>query len=260
MIVTVARKQEDLEQEALIIAQQLQLRYVKRRGLSIGQLCAREKVDEVLVLTNEGLQCVFKDRQSQPFFFHPSSAMFRVKRLMKGEHDPFIDATALTEGMSILDGTLGLSSDAIVASYVVGKRGRVVGVEKVPIIAYIVKEGLQRWDSEIESFNQAMRHIEVNTSNALSFLINCPDKSFDVVYFDPMFEQTVGESKHLNPLKQLASFEEINATLINEAKRVASKRIVLKDSHHSPRFEALGFQPIVRKHATHWYGVLEVGR
>ena len=50
--------------------------------------------------------------------------MFRVKRLMRGEHDPFVQATQLESGMTVLDCTLGMASDSIVASYMVGESGK----------------------------------------------------------------------------------------------------------------------------------------
>ncbi|MFZ7943124.1 hypothetical protein ACO1D1_05675, partial [Neobacillus sp. 19] len=56
---------------------------------------------------------LFEKGSTLPFFFHPNSAMFRIKRLLSGENDPFADAAQLTEGMTILDCTLGLASDAV---------------------------------------------------------------------------------------------------------------------------------------------------
>ncbi|MDQ0337352.1 16S rRNA G966 N2-methylase RsmD [Caldalkalibacillus uzonensis] len=258
MLVTTARKQEHLESKARHVAQELGLPFVRRRSYSIRALCHIHQADHIVLITTEGMKCVFCDGEQQPFFFHPNSAMLRIRRLLRGEEDPLGKAAGLEEGMSVLDCTLGLGSDAIVASYLVGEKGRVVGVESVPVLAYIVQDGLRTRETEQKAVNEAMRRIAVFCDHHLSFLKQCANNQFDVVYFDPMFEQTVHRSMGIAPLKRLANYEELQRSAIEEAKRVAKKRIVLKDSRESPRFEALGFKPIVRPHASHWFGIIEL--
>lgn len=259
MIVTTStRGQSKLDSLAQEIAQQFQLYYVKRGNHSITDLMQDNQVESLIMVTTEGVKFFLQDQLQDPFFFHPSSAMFRLKRLLKGEHDPFIEATQLVAGMSFLDATLGLASDSIIASYQVGTNGRVVGIESVPLLSFIVQLGLKSWESKLIELNEAMRRIEVIRAHHQEYLMNLPSSSFDIVYFDPMFERSKEDSLAIAPLKKLANYQRLNLGIIQEAKRIARKRVVLKDSSYSTRFAELGFVPIQRKYASHWFGTIEV--
>lgn len=82
---------------------------------------------------------------------------------------------------------------------------------------------------------------------------------FDVIYFDPMFETTIESSTGISPLKGIANYEPLTKETMEEAKRVAKQRVVMKDSRYSSRFTQLGFKPIERKYASHWFGTIELG-
>jgi hypothetical protein len=73
-----------------------------------------------------------------------------------------------------------------------------------------------------------------------------------------MFEETIEESVGLVPLKHIANYSPLEKETINEAKRVAKRRIVLKDHWKSKRFEQHGFHVLVRKSAKFHYGVIEI--
>ncbi|WP_214791374.1 MULTISPECIES: class I SAM-dependent methyltransferase [unclassified Exiguobacterium] len=194
----------------------------------------------------------------EPFFFHPSSSVFRVKQLARGGNDPLVDAAAIKPGDRVLDCTLGLGSDSIVLSHAVGPSGRAVGIESEFVTAMLVKEGLTVWEEKEPAVNEAMRRLEVVWTDALTYLKTCPDDSFDVVYFDPMFEKTISESVHLNPLRSLANTNPLSLELMMEARRVASRRIVLKAHFESATFETFGFKRIVRKTSKFHYGIIDV--
>jgi hypothetical protein len=259
MIVTTStRGQEKLRDYAEEIAKQLNLPYITRGKHSVAEMIEFSKSDRMIMVTTDGVKCIFKEHLNNPFFFHPNSAMFRLKRLLKGEHDPFIETTQLREGMSFLDCTLGLASDSIIASYIVGSRGRVVGIESVSLLAYIVRLGLQIWHSRVDELNEAMRRVEVIHANHYEYLKQCPSSSYDIVYFDPMFETTKEDSIGIAPLKIMADYQRLESKIIEEAKRVAKHRVVLKESSYSLRFEELGFKPTERKYASHWFGTIEL--
>lgn len=167
--------------------------------------------------------------------------MFRVKRLMRGEHDPFVQATQLESGMTVLDCTLGMASDSIVASYMVGESGKVTGLEGNEYMAYIMENGLKTWSSSVSEIDEAMQRIDVKQTEHYAFLKQCGDNSYDVVYLDPMFEETVIESDGIKGLKHFALYHDITDETIAEAKRVARKRVVLKDHFRSSRFEKHNF-------------------
>jgi hypothetical protein len=257
MIVTTAGKTTiELIHRAKRIAKALELSYVERMAESIVDLHKQYQAD-VLVVGKNRLQ-LFKQGTKAAFFFHPNSAMFRVKRLINGDTDPLIEATQLEAGSTFLDCTLGLSSDSIVASYQVGTHGKVVGLEMEKVIAYMVGEGVKTWESGLQVFDEAMRRIKVVQANHYDFLKSQPEGSFDIVYFDPMFEQQITDSNGINELRELANYSDLNKAIIDEAKRVAIKRIVLKDHFRSSRFNTYGFNVIKRPSAKFHFGVLEI--
>lgn len=266
IVTTSARRQQDLLPQAKRIAQELQAIWVPRGKHSVEGMLKKYCNQDLLLVSKDGLKLypqfkAGKEKEAgtlEPFFFHPSSAMFRLKRIIRGEADPFLEATRLQDGMTILDTTLGLASDAIIASYAVGEKGQVEGLESEKVLAYIVEQGLQTWATDMPELEQAMKRIKVIQGNHLSLLRQYPEDSFDVVYFDPMFEVSVDTSAGLSALKSFANFSVLSAEAVQEAKRVARRRVVLKESSYSERFAALGFQPIVRKYASHWFGTIEI--
>ncbi|MGQ0516376.1 class I SAM-dependent methyltransferase, partial [Bacillus sp. D-CC] len=77
------------------------------------------------------------------------------------------------------------------------------------------------------------------------------------VYLDPMFEETVIESDGIKGLKHFALYHDITDETIAEAKRVARKRVVLKDHFRSSRFEKHNFHVYKRKSAKFHFGVVD---
>lgn len=231
------------------------VRFIVRRKQSIETLKQRHDAG-VVVFDKRRIEYTPFDG-NDPFFFHPSSSVFRVKQLIRSGTDPLIEATALKAGDRVLDCTLGLGSDSIVLSHVVGPTGRAVGLESEFVTAMLVKEGLKVWEEKEPAVNEAMRRLEVVWTDALTFLKTCPDNSFDVVYFDPMFEKTISESVHLNPLRLIANTNPLSEKLMTEARRVAARRIVLKAHFESEAFETFGFKRIVRKTSKFHYGILD---
>lgn len=242
-------------QYAKKVAADLDSLFVLRRDAAVADLRKRLR-DDVLVVGKNRLE-IYPHRGEESFFFHPNSAGFRVKRLLRGEHDPFLQAAQLESGMAVLDCTLGMASDAIVASFAVGSKGRVTGIEGNRYMAYLVKKGLREWQSDVPEMNEAMRRIEVVQGDHASVLRACADQSYDVVYLDPMFEESILESDGIRGLKHFALYDEIADETIEEAKRVARSRVVLKDHFRSPRFERYGFSVYRRKSAKFHFGVLE---
>jgi hypothetical protein len=183
--------------------------------------------------------------------------MFRVKRLLRGETDPFVEASGLKDGMSLLDCTLGLGSDSIVASFATGSNGEVTGVEGNPVLAYIVAEGLKSWDSGLPQMDEAMRRVSVVQGDALAVMERMEDASVDCVYFDPMFEESILESDGIRGLAKFALSETLTRQMMEQAVRVAEKRVILKDHFRSSRFETFGFKVFKRKSAKFHFGVIE---
>lgn len=254
-VTTAGRTNRQMIEKAVETAEKLRVDFIPRNKKSILHLQSILDSD-CIVVGKERLE-LFGKGAEQPFFFHPNSAMFRIKRIMNHEHDPFADATRLSAGMSFLDCTLGLASDSIVASFLVGQSGRVTGVEGQAFLAFLVKMGLKTWDSGLSGMNEAMKRIQVENDNALNVLRNLPDESVDIVYFDPMFEERIFESDGIKILGKFAIYEDIQEEMIMEALRVSRRRVVLKDHFRSRRFEKFGFQVLRRKTAKFHFGWIE---
>ncbi|MGP1908101.1 class I SAM-dependent methyltransferase [Metabacillus sp. JX24] len=256
MIVTTAgRTNPSMIRLAEAIANDLKAAYISRKKQSVQTLS--EEHGDVLVVGKNRLEW-HKRGGAEPFFFHPNSAMFRLKRLQKGEHDPLIAAADLKPGNTFLDCTLGLGSDSITASYAVGTIGNVTAAEANPLVAYLVEKGLETWETGVDEFDDCMRRIQVKSRNHVDLLKELDANSYDVVYFDPMFEEAITESDGIGRLRSLSEYSTITDDTIKEAKRVAAKRVVLKDHWKSPSFDELGFQVFKRKSAKFHYGVIEI--
>lgn len=238
------------------IAFDLKAEYKPRMKKSVKAM-KEEYHSDVLVVGQNRLE-LHELSASNPFFFHPNSAMFRLKRIHRGESDPLLVAADLKEGDRFLDCTLGLGSDSIIASYAVGEKGIITAAEANKLVAFLVKTGLNKWETGISEFDESMRRIKVECVNHLDYLKSLDSNSFDVVYFDPMFDEEIEESNGIEQLRTLSFNQPLTDEIIKEAKRVAEKRIVLKNHWKSPSFESFGFEVYQRKTAKFHFGVIEM--
>ncbi|GIM47920.1 hypothetical protein DNHGIG_34690 [Collibacillus ludicampi] len=228
--------------------------YVERGNRSIETLLHELGTDMLLVCGER----VTLYRDKQEFFFHPSMAVVRIKRLLSGDHDVLIEQSGVQPGDTVVDCTLGLGADAIVFSHAVGKTGRVIGVEANPILAALVRYGMQTEVTTIPEVDAAMRRIHVHQGDHWAFLQSLPDRSVDIVYFDPMFRKTVQDSASIAPLRVIAERAPLRMEAIEEAKRVARKAVVLKERRKSGEFQRLGFPPPERRSGSVTYAKIEL--
>src|SRR5690606_9459542 len=133
IITTGGRTDEISIQHANEAADVLGYEFIERQKRSIRKLQKAYHAN-VLVAGSHRYELYYENME-KPFFFHPNSAAFRLKRLLKGEKDPLIEASRLQAGETFLDCTLGLASDSIIASFVTGENGKVMGLEANPDIA-----------------------------------------------------------------------------------------------------------------------------
>ncbi|SHG45051.1 class I SAM-dependent methyltransferase [Ornithinibacillus halophilus] len=256
IITTAGRATIELITKAKQLASTYKVPYCERNCVSIDTMKQMHR-DDVLVVGKERIY-ISPQHNDEKVFFHPNLAMVRAKRLLKGEEEPLITTAKLKEGMSFLDCTLGLASDSIIASLVVGPTGTVTGLEGNDQLYLLVNEGLSTFSSGIKQFDEAMRKINVIYNDHFSFLQKMESNSVDVVYFDPMFHTAIDTSHGINSIRTQALTTEINTETIKEAKRVARERVVLKDHWKSARFSQLGFTQHKRKTALFHYGTIEL--
>ncbi|WP_240375390.1 class I SAM-dependent methyltransferase [Bacillus piscicola] len=258
MIITIGKNMGDRSRrEALVLADKWEEAVYRERGKKSLKKWLKDAETPIYVVSETGDKLYHPDTM-HPLFFHPSMAWIRVLRLAEGKSDPMITAMQLKEGMTVLDTTLGFASDSIVASYVVGKEGSITGIEKNPYIGAIIKKGLRVWKQDMDAFNEAMNRIIVKTEDHLDYLKSIPNNTFDVVYFDPMFQKAVYSSSHLAAIRPFACYGSLGLRHIKEALRVAKQRVVIKSSYPNEYLESLGFTFIKRRSRTSFrYGVIE---
>ena len=244
IVTTSTRPTNNTIELAQFIAQELNITFVCRNKESIKILEEKHEAKAIIVVT--------KDKPTihtgtGKFFFHLNMTKYRIKNLLNGKHDHMVSAMELKSGMSVLDCTLGLATDATVASYVVGKEGRIVGLENSKLIALIVKLGLSNFSLLEDSMSiiEALRRIEVLNINHLEYLTSLPTNSFDIIYFDPMFRVPLIKSSNMTPLRDITNNDAISLQTIKEACRVAKNKIVLKENSNNQKiFKELGFTTI----------------
>ena len=245
-IATTGRKcTDDAVSLAKWAAEHAKVPYVPRANLSGQALRERYGVDFILI-AKQGLLTL--STPAGDLFFHPNMAHLRLKNLRfgsAGTGDRMVEAMGLSHGMSVLDCTLGFGADAIVASFAVGPEGKVTGIESQPLIETVVGYGLAHFKAENWPIQEAMRGIETVCADAFSYLKQQEDDSVDVVYFDPMFRHPLLESRSLSPLRTVANHAPVSPAMIEEARRVARRRVVFKENARSLEFERLGFTQIM---------------
>lgn len=225
------------------LANELLCEYIERGKYTLSQLMG--KIDDKELLLVEDNNVRFLKRDKNDLFFHPNLAKIRITSMLKGSHDRLIEIAQVQKGDAVLDCTMGLATDAIVFSFAVGEKGNVVTVESESILALLAREGLQSYKSGIDELDGAMERVIVVHADHFEYMKRQPDKSFDVVYFDPMFRQPVNTIA-LTPLREIANNSAVRIDAIKEAKRIARKKIILKERPNSREFERLGFEEIFR--------------
>ncbi len=210
---------------------------------SLSELQIKYNVTQFVVI-EKGQPVVYQGENR--FIFHRGMAELRILNFLRSGNDPMIAAMGLERGMSVLDCTLGLAADALVAAYALGPDGRILGLEASPVVAALTKWGLARLsedssDARMETRLSASR-IHVVRADHGSYLEKLPDQSFDVVYFDPMFRRPKKASAGIQPLRFFADSRPLTHDTLQQAKRVARNRVVVKEAHASPEFDRLGIR------------------
>lgn len=256
IVTTAGRTNEVLIESAIQTANELSLPYKKRDKQSV-KVMQEQFHSDVLVIGKERLE-LYTYGTTTPFFFHPNSASFRLKRLLKGEQDLFLQATNLQKGDRFLDTTAGLCSDSIIAAFAVEETGHVHACEINPLISYIVSVGLKNYKTEFLALQSCMRAIKLMNRDALEILKEAETNAYDVVYMDPMFEEVIEESTNFNALREAGNHKGLTKEWVEEAKRVAEKRVVWKGHFRSELFEKYNFRRITRPTSKFHYGIIEL--
>ncbi|MDI3327281.1 MAG: class I SAM-dependent methyltransferase [Alicyclobacillaceae bacterium] len=257
LVTTAGRSDPALEFRAMEAARELGVPYEPRAGRSLDDLLSLREACWVLVVGREGL---FLYAGGRRFPYHPGMAVGRLRQILQGGRDPLLEAAGVRPGDRVIDGTFGLGADAVILSYAAGPTGRVIGIESRPAVAYLVREGLSRYVyPTLPELEEAMRRIDVVCADHLEYLRSLPDRSVDLVYFDPMFRKTVQQARSMDALRELGDPRPLSPEAVAEARRVARRRVVMKERRESEEFFRLGFTPLRKGSGRIQFGVIEVG-
>ncbi|MFH1538330.1 MAG: class I SAM-dependent methyltransferase, partial [bacterium] len=136
-IVTTTRKERELERKAREKAEALGLKFVPRKGKSLDSLFNEYGAKAICVVAAGAP--VVRTRAGKLFFHEGTSG----RRIKTETPDPLARAMGLEGGEKILDCTLGLACDALVAAAHAGDGGEVVGLERNLLLHTLVSDGLR---------------------------------------------------------------------------------------------------------------------
>jgi hypothetical protein len=104
-----------------------------------------------------------------------------------------------------------------------------------------------------------MRRVRVIHASCDEVLADLPAKSWDVVYFDPLFENTLENSTGIGLVRLLGIQGTPTDTSIGNAVRVARRSVVMKGRSPGRTLRGLGFRIVSRGGRT-CFGVIDAAR
>jgi 16S rRNA (guanine1516-N2)-methyltransferase len=246
----------EIVQRAQSLAEKIGCIYAPREKFSIPRMVEHYGDEEMLILSQDAVR--LHRLGMEPMEFHPSMGFVRAKRILKGEIEPMVVAARMLPGDSVLDCTAGLGADSLLFAVHGGKDSKVTALESSLSLYVLLCEGMQHYTSGQVKVNDALRRINVVHSEHLEYLRAQPDRSVDIIYFDPMFRVPLTGSASISPLRQFANGAALSHESVTEAVRVARKTVLLKEKALSGEFERLGFTELLRSNSKTSYGVIHI--
>lgn len=229
---------------------------VARRHFGLPKLFAAQPHAERAFVVQQERVTLFH-RNGAQIFYHPNIAYLRLSNLVRGQRDLLLDALQLRPGERVLDATLGYAAEAILCAHAIGEIGVVDGIESVPELGVLVRDGLQTVVTNGAQINEAMRRVRVvHLGHHLDYLRRCATGEYDVVCFDPFFPHAVDGSQPIGPLRAFGDLSSLTREAVDEARRVARRVVSIKAARNQDNLDDYG---LVRR-VTSWgkviYGVL----
>lgn len=215
------------QKRAAALAARFSCPLLQRRGLE--GLAAQHGVDAFYVVSveHEGIRLpTGAVTFVQPGMIKTKAAEGRRHPLIRAVAGDFDDEHDDVSVSSVLDGTLGLASDALHVATALDVD--VHGSEGSVVMHALLEEGLPRLASD--PLTTAARRITLppHATDTLTLLRTLPDDSVDVVMLDPMMRRPLKSAPTFDLVRFYAVATPASPALLLEARRVARRRVVLK--------------------------------
>ena len=212
------------------------------------QLVHDENALMALVMTAGHLELRKRDEPKLGGIFvdFVGGAMAHRRKFGGGRGEAVAKAVGIKSGYlpEVVDATAGLGRDAFVLA-AVGCRVRML--ERNPVVAALLDDGLARGyaDAEIGPWlRERLTLLHVVSQQALSDITPAPD----VVYLDPMYphrQKSALVKKEMRVFQSLVGPDEDADALLEPARRLAKKRIVVKRPDYAPPLAGVATQSAV---------------
>ena len=169
-------------------------------------------------------------------------AFLRVLRAHKGEVDPLVEVARLGPDDRVLDATLGLGGDALVAAQ--ATRTEVVGLDKSALLCAFTQAGLRRLPGHGAGPGRDVTVLNADHREAFAAL---EPRSFDVVLLDPMFRSAGDSSPLFELVREHADHAPLDAATLLAARRVARRGVLVKDAAPGRELGRLGLRPLLSR-------------
>lgn len=164
--------------------------------------------------------------------FADAKLHYRAQSAMAGQNIAKAIGLKGRRGVTVLDATAGLGKDA----FLLASLGcEVQMLERSAVVHALLANGLARAESYDAETSAILSRMRLTRGDFLEYE---PDSmQFDVVYLDPMFPQrrkSAKVKKDMALLQHLLGSQSDGAQLLEQAKRLAKKRVVVKRAKLSP--------------------------
>lgn len=255
-VTTIRNSTAPIIEEAKTRAQVLGFPYFQRED-TLEEMAARYHVDGFLIY---GKQLPYYWNGGEEYRFHMGTAVLRTSQMEKGNQDRLCRLLPTDDFCSVLDCTFGQAGDSSTMSWYLLGRGQVTALEKSPILYEIGRAGIAGYVDKDEKLTKAVRRISLWHQDYKTFLQQAAPKSFDVIYFDPMFHHPVKrEVNDMEGFRRAASYDGLAEEVLQLAMKVARKKIIVKERPFSPLFRNGLFTEVHgKKGQTTAYGVINL--
>ncbi len=181
----------------------------------------------LLVGWHQDKLALFSDQSGPIYVDFVEGKVAHRRQFGGGKKQPLARAVGLSSKVNptVIDATAGFGRD----SFVLASLGcKVVMIERSPIMAALLKDGLDRAAKEVEIADIIARMSIIN-ADAITQLEE--SEAVQVIYLDPMYpekKKAAAVKKEMRVLQQLAGPDLDSVLLLNAALNKAIKRVVVK--------------------------------